>query len=399
MALPAAPVRAQGPAPQGECAACHAKEAQLESTRPHASAGIGCVECHGGDPAAKTSAAAKKDGTGYRGKLARQSVPELCGNCHADVRRMNPFGIATDQLAQYRTSRHGVAVLEHGHEAAATCVDCHGAHGILGPKSSESPVHPRHVPDTCAKCHADQALIEKHGLNGKVVEDWRSSVHAKLLLQDGDLSAPQCATCHGSHGAVPPGFARVSAVCGKCHERQRELFELSPHQRLVESGEFDACVVCHGNHRVQPASEKILERACKLCHEPDSPAMAVRDRVLVDLRRAADDLQRAKEQLERARLRGLATEQDQVLLADARTGLLQMQAVQHTLSADRLAASAREVDGTLARLRDRIAAETALERTKRLALLPVIGFLGLMSFGFWVRFRRIHENSRRGRHA
>ena len=393
-ALLAGPILGQTPAAQrSQCAECHSKEAGLESAHPHARAGIGCVDCHGGDPAAKTSAAAKGEGTGYRGKLARAAFPELCGTCHADVRRMNPFGLATDQLAQYRTSRHGQAVLEEGNADAATCVDCHGAHGILGPKSSDSPVNPRHVPDTCAKCHADAALVAEHGLNPKVVEDWRGSVHAKLLLEDGDTSAPQCATCHGSHGAIPPGFARVSAVCGKCHERQRELFETSPHARLVEGGEFEACVVCHSNHRVQPASEQILERACKLCHEPDSQAMSVRDRVLHDLRRATTAMEQAKDELQQARHRGLATEQDQVLLADARTALMQMQAVQHTLDADLLAASTRQVTDTLARLRERITAATSLEHTKRLTLLPVIVFFSLMSLGFWVRFRRIHDDS------
>jgi hypothetical protein len=396
--LLAATAAAQQPAAlQSQCIACHAKEAAAEHSRPHAQAGVGCVDCHGGDPAAKTSEAAKKEGTGYRGKLQRQALPELCGNCHADVRRMNPFGLPTDQLAQYRTSRHGEAVLERGSAAAATCVDCHGAHGILGPKSSDSPVHPRHVPETCAKCHADPKLVAAHDLNGKVVDDWRGSVHAKLLLEDGDLSAPQCATCHGSHGAVPPGFARASATCGKCHERQRELFELSPHARLVESGEFDACVVCHGNHRVQPASEQILERSCSLCHEPASTAMGKRDRLLHELRHAASELQLARQQLDRAKHRGLATEQDDVLLADARTAMLEMQAVQHSLDVDRLHTSARGVSGTLERMRERITAAASLERTKRLALLPVIGFLGLMSFGAWVRFRRIHESTKRVR--
>lgn len=78
---------------QDQCQACHGTESGLEQNRAHQLAGITCVDCHGGDPTEKDSKAAKAEGTGYLGVLERQAIPELCGNCHADVRRMNPFGI------------------------------------------------------------------------------------------------------------------------------------------------------------------------------------------------------------------------------------------------------------------------------------------------------------------
>ena len=50
-----------------------------------------------------------------------------------------------DQLAEYRTSGHGKTLLR-GDESVATCVSCHGAHGILPVKDSGRRSTPRASP-------------------------------------------------------------------------------------------------------------------------------------------------------------------------------------------------------------------------------------------------------------
>jgi hypothetical protein len=384
LALAGTPARAQ----DSQCAQCHQAEAALERDRAHQRAGIACVDCHGGDPGAAAAAAAKAAGTGYR-VLGRETWPELCGSCHADVRRMNPYGIPTDQLARYRTSRHGEAFFASGDQHVATCVECHGSHGILGPRSSESPVHPTKVPATCGKCHSDPELVDEYGLEGDEQQAYEESVHA-ALLKAGDLSAPQCATCHGNHGAVPPGFDAVTSVCGKCHVRQQELFSTTVHARLTEKGEFKACASCHGHHRVLEAGEHILEQTCTLCHAKGDRGMAVRDALLGALRSAESRFAQSEAELDRALHGGFAAEDDRVLLEEARTALVEMQALQHGLDVEALGEKGADVNAVLDRLHERVAAAQELERTKRFALLPVVGFFALMSFGFWVRFRRIH---------
>lgn len=376
---------------QSSCVDCHTAQAALERERPHLQAGVDCVICHGGDASRASASDAKAPGTGYRGVLERGTWPNLCGDCHADVRRMNPFGIPTDQLAQYRTSRHGEAFFEDGDLSVATCVDCHGSHGIVGARSPESPVYPANIPATCSKCHSDAAVIDEYGFDGDEESSYMASVHAKLLFEDRDLAAPQCATCHGNHGAVPPGFTEVGSVCGQCHVRQNELFEQSPHAPLVEDGSFGACASCHSHHRVLPAGEQILDRMCSLCHAAGDPGLEIRDRLLAELRTARRDVSRGEEQLGAALRRGLAEEVDQLLLEDARTALVGMQALQHSLDPDMLRETALAVGSTLDLLSERILAAESKERLKRLSLLPVVLFFGLMSLGFWVRFRRIHR--------
>lgn len=389
LSLCAAPAIAQ--AEVDYCAKCHEREAALEKDHPHVRGEVHCTDCHGGDSTEPMQEKAKAEGTGYKGKLARTLFPNLCGDCHADGRRMNPFGLSTDQLSQYKTSQHGEAFFEEDNMKVATCVDCHGAHGILGARSSESPVHPKNVVATCSKCHSDPELVEEAGLSADVEKSYRASVHAHYLFEKGDLSAPHCATCHGNHGAVPPGFRDVGAVCGKCHVRQKELFERSPHAKLGAEGGFNACVSCHSNHEVRPAGKFLLDSVCKLCHEAEDKGLEVRDRLLADLTSVEKEFDATKARLENALELGHAHEDDLLLLQNARTAMIEMAALQHSLDPDDLETAVEGARTNLAQLNERIDSKASTERLKRLTLLPVVLFLVMMSLGFWVRFRRIHD--------
>jgi hypothetical protein len=380
------------PAPSNSCVACHGEIAKLESGRAHARGEIGCVACHGGDPAQAEKEAAHAASAGFRGKPDALATVELCGNCHADVARMNPYGLPTDQLAQYRISHHGQGLFEKHDASVAVCSSCHGAHGILGPGNSESPVHPTHVAATCGKCHGDETLMKAHGLASTAPALYASSVHAGLLAK-GDASAPQCATCHGSHGAIPPGFASVAAVCGKCHMREKELFQSSPHAKLVEQGDFPGCIVCHGNHAIRPAELKILENVCGLCHGGTPEVLAKRDRIAKALGSSFELLAAGESELRSAAEHGLASDEDELFLDEARTGLKSARVLQHGLDPARVEEVTAEARGQLEQLHQRLEKESRAQRLKRLALLPVVAFLVLMSLGAWVRFRRIHSQA------
>jgi hypothetical protein len=64
----------------------------------------------------------------------RASVPELCGKCHradgaaGEVAQLSQ----TSALADYSSSVHGRGLTEKGLLPSAVCIDCHGAHLILG---------------------------------------------------------------------------------------------------------------------------------------------------------------------------------------------------------------------------------------------------------------------------
>src|SRR5207247_2141435 len=138
-------------------------------------------------------------------------------------------GLPADQLALYTTSVHGQR-LALGDTAVATCVSCHGVHGILPVANAASPLYATNVARTCAQCHADPARMSAYGVPTNQFADYQRSVHAELLLSRHDLGAPTCNDCHGNHGAYPPGASSVAAVCGQCHPINRDLFVASPHK-------------------------------------------------------------------------------------------------------------------------------------------------------------------------
>jgi hypothetical protein len=328
LATPAA-TAPRGAAVRTSCTVCHADPEMFDADvvriveqfrdDVHSEVGLSCHDCHGGnpDPALSDDPAAMDEGFAphpYRGSPAQADVPAFCGRCHSDpnfMRRFRP-DIRVDQEREYRTSHHGLA-LARGETRVATCIDCHGVHGILRIGDPRSRVHPKKVADTCRSCHGDPRrmagvkLADGRPLPVDQYALWRQSVHAASLLERDDLSAPTCNDCHGNHGATPPGVDSVAFVCGQCHGREAELFRASAKQAGFQShndllasvegaegagcaacheppepqaavknvGHFTECATCHGNHAVLRPTMSMLARLpatpCAFCHEGSGP--------------------------------------------------------------------------------------------------------------------------------
>ena len=197
----------------------------------HSQKGLSCVSCHGGDPTSDDPEKAMSLKAGWKGKIDRQHIPQLCASCHSDpayMRRFNP-SLRTDQLSQYKTSVHGIR-LAAGDTKVAVCTDCHSVHDLRAPNDPRSTVNPVNVANTCARCHADAAHMSGYKIPTNQFAEYTKIVHHDALAIRGDLSAPTCTSCHGNHGATPPGVASVANVCSTCHMFQAQLFESSPHK-------------------------------------------------------------------------------------------------------------------------------------------------------------------------
>jgi len=252
------------------CETCHADRGAELAHSVHAS--LGCHGCHGGEKTYaltpdearvwSTSGTARRPsfdhGPSFSGKPARAAVPDFCGTCHADVERMNPYGLHVDQLARYWTSGHGKTLRNNKDDRVAVCIDCHGSHDVRSGKDPASRTYPINVVSMCASCHERADLMAEFNLHAEVVDEYRRSVHGDLLLNQGDTGAPNCATCHGNHSATPPGFATVGAVCGQCHQHAALNFSKSIHSTLPE---FNGCVQCHGGGEDRHAH--LIERITK----------------------------------------------------------------------------------------------------------------------------------------
>jgi hypothetical protein len=378
-------------AAEPSCFKCHDPQRKQFVASAHAQAGLGCVDCHGGNPNATDETAHATDN--FKRPDSKQAIAELCASCHADVRRMNPYGLPTDQFARYKTSKHGEQLFEHNDQNVAVCTDCHGAHDITSPKSPTSHVYPTNIPGTCGRCHADAKLMDRYKLPSDVVAQYKTSYHAYMVFEKGDLSAPTCVTCHGSHGATPPGTAQVGEVCGKCHGRQRELFSRSPHAEAASAGLFSECVSCHGNHAIQKASLELFATACIKCHANDPEQLRVRDQVAGLIRQNQQSYDRATTLVQAATVRGLATEDDLLLLQEAKTQLMQLEALQHTLSMKELQPIADRQQELIKQTQADVAELDKIQHWKRLALWPVWGFLTIMAVLFWLKRRQIEQQT------
>jgi nitrate/TMAO reductase-like tetraheme cytochrome c subunit len=301
----------------------------------HSKADISCHDCHGGnpDPALAEDMDAAMDSAHtenpYHGPPKRTQIPSFCGRCHSDPSFMKRFrpDARVDQEREYWTSQHGQA-LEQGDTKVATCVDCHGTHGIRSASNPDSSVYPTRVAETCRGCHADGGKMAGYLLpNGRPLpidqySRWRQSIHAAAMFEREDLTAPTCNDCHGNHGATPPGLDSLTFVCGQCHGREADLFRGSPkhaglvshNEYLQESGDescaachqapqaqvtgirsFGECTSCHGNHgiiRPTMAMFAALPAApCDFCHQ-ESGLLAGSDR---NSARTLEDYLEAKE--------------------------------------------------------------------------------------------------------
>jgi predicted CXXCH cytochrome family protein len=277
----AATAYAQAPAAATGCLTCHTSQQAASVSTPardfaltdvHRERGFTCVDCHGGDPTATDKTAAKAPATGYKGKPTGAAVIAVCSRCHSDAALMRKYAPKqrVDQATEYATSVHGQQ-LAKGDTKVATCVSCHGAHGVRLVGDAQSPVYPLNVAATCTKCHADPEHMSGYTRAGAPLptdqgERYKKSVHYQAMVARNDLSAPTCNDCHGNHGAAPPGVDAIANVCGTCHTVFATKFALSTHSQIFERG----CVECHDNHDIIQPTDAMLgtdkDALCGTCH-------------------------------------------------------------------------------------------------------------------------------------
>ena len=355
-------------AAQESCATCHGELGLLEQGRAHHAAGVSCVDCHGGVPGALTVEEAHAGGVRVPAD-ARASL-ELCGTCHADVARMKGTGLRTDQLLLYAESGHGMLLEQDGAAPTATCVSCHGAHGVLPPADPRAPTHPRNQPDTCGACHADAERMAPYELDAGVVAEYRESVHGHALLELARLAAPACTGCHGAHGAAPPEVEEVEDVCGRCHTRAAESFQDSPHHEAALEGYIPACASCHGSHGVSEPGLAMLtgdgRGSCASCHGGSEEVVAVATALSSRLGELDRAIEATAEDLASAAERGVLVERAEDWLEEARAAREAASPLVHSLSPEALGDALDLAQGMVAEAREGLDAEHAQLQNRRI---------------------------------
>jgi hypothetical protein len=370
---------------ENTCITCHrdlgGKHAQITQDwveSVHAQRGVGCVSCHGGDPTQAEAELAMSPEAGYLGPLPKDRIPGLCGSCHTRVDLMRPFDLPTDQLDQYWQSQHGQALLQ-GDANVATCFDCHDGHRVLKVSDPASQVYPTNEPAMCARCHADETLMAPYNIPTNQYELYQQSVHGVALLQKQDLRAPTCSTCHGTHGAAPPGFQQVANVCGQCHSVTEDYYLQGVHRSGMTNEESPRCVTCHGRYDVQPATRDLYlgtaDRHCGSCHAPGSTTADTVNKLYQALQEADDAYAQAEQTIVLATSERLIMAQEEELLQKANTPLIESRALQHTGDLEQIQTKAGE--SLAISLQAQASATEALKEidTRRLGMIVALGVI------------------------
>ncbi|MGZ6142047.1 MAG: cytochrome c3 family protein, partial [Myxococcales bacterium] len=156
-----------------------------------------CVSCHG--------VHGIRNAKSRKSKVFAQNIPETCGSCHADAAHMAGYKLPngdpfpTDQLAQYKISVHGKALLEKGDLGATACNGCHGSHAAMPPSVAS-------VAQVCRRCHSQNGTLFDGSRHKKAFEEHKW---------------PECGQCHGKHGIQKPSDAWIGntpgTLCQDCH--------------------------------------------------------------------------------------------------------------------------------------------------------------------------------------
>jgi cytochrome c553 len=355
-----------------------------------------CVSCHGVHDIVRVDDPASP--------VSPRRVARTCAKCHGDAAYMREFNprLPVDQYEKYLTSVHGKRNAA-GDARPATCVSCHSNHMVMRVKDPRSPVYATRVPETCATCHANAKYMAPYHIPTDQYAQYRRSRHGIALLEKSDLNAPACNSCHGNHGAAPPGAASVVAVCGNCHQANGELYMKSPHKDAFARLNLAGCVVCHGNHGVQEPTDALVSLQaggpCAKCHKDDGSDRAApairRMRALLDslsLGQAdADRTLRHAEQL------GMDVADAKYDLKDVRQALVQSRVAIHSFKVADLADAVHPGIKVLASSR-KSAAEAVHDfyfRRKGLVISTLI--VTITAVLLWLKIREIERDQEAGR--
>jgi N-acetylglutamate synthase-like GNAT family acetyltransferase len=223
--------------------------------------------------------------------------------------------------------------------------------------------------------------------------DWSASVHATALLKRGDTSAPTCSTCHGSHGAAPPGVNQVANVCSQCHVREAELFRASTKKGIFESIGQAECLVCHSNHRIEPPQDAWVGlgegAVCSTCHDENVAGAATIKEIRQQLDRLSAAMTTADTILTRADRAGMLVEDGRVALREAREQQVNARVMVHAFAGPPFAEIAGR--GLAAARRAEDAGNQALgelqmrRRGLGIATVFIVGFLVTL----WLKIRSL----------
>lgn len=394
VAAPASPS-----AVSNSCKYCHGKAKLLLSKSVHSAIGLSCTGCHGGDPKDMDKKQAHAKAKGFKGSPSGLGIVKVCSSCHSNVRMMRAYHLPADQEFEYRTGTHARGA-KNGGKPGATCVDCHNSHDVRRVNDTLSPVYRSRIPKTCARCHADAGLMQRHGLPSDTYARYQSGVHGRRLLSGQNLKVPTCHDCHGSHGVTTFRSREVAFMCGHCHSVTRSYFTKSPHFRAFQSKKLGECTTCHGNHGIDTPTPDLFTKTgvggClnAKCHDP-SKASDKGAKVARTIGRTISafetQLASTKKRIDRAIQAGIPLRDARNDLEEARRVLLRLGPISHAVSTKAVFSEIDRGRGLLSHANEEVGVKKREIRDRKLTAGIVLSLLLLLVVLLVVKYRRMRR--------
>lgn len=385
------------------CLGCHsAMEGRLKAPTEHwqesihKKAGLSCEECHGGASIAERHASdpSTQKPPIYRGK----NLPGMCARCHTDSAVMRKYNLRLDQYALYKTTAHWRAV-SAGNTNAATCVSCHGIHGIKQRTDPASPVSRMNVPNTCGHCHENPKIV---GKAKAVVAPYRAGVHGQIL--QGKIPgknpslAPVCTDCHGVHRlhAFASPEEEVTA-CATCHSSVAKQFRQSLHARFLEKGQGLRCTNCHDPHNNAHPTEEMFEGSktghCGSCHvSPLERPLRMAAGMKKSILDVSELIERIEEGLEALEHSGRFNDDWKSRLEDIQVSFKDVGPVVHSLDLIKVKETAGKTKVQASNLHQEILSFQESLWTRRLGLYMALGIIFLNIVIVYLKLRTLSSD-------
>ena len=227
-----------------QCVECHQDITEI----PHRKAGpvkVGCVDCHQ--------------------RLFQAMEP-------GKWQERERLGVVVEQIDRYLKSVHARPRRDDQSRTNATCSNCHDVHYIYPLGSTGRADWRLNIPLVCGKCHEKQLDI------------YKSSVHGVEVLQKGSPAAAICSDCHTTHDIQSPAQASTKVAitqnCGNCHAESYRTYIQTYHGQVHRLGyAYTAkCADCHSAHNAQRVSDPASRvhpnnrlATCQQCHKNATP--------------------------------------------------------------------------------------------------------------------------------
>ncbi len=377
------------------CWSCHQNDkfGRAHQAGIHYAFGVGCADCHGGDPTKTKREEAESEAAGFTARISAFDIPELCAKCHGKPDTVKWSRARRNAFEEYKHGAHAETLWTKEDSLAPQCVTCHGAHRILRVDDPESPAHPANVNQTCAKCHANDEYELEFEFDITIPDRVARSVHGLKGAWNPDLRLPTCASCHGAHWNVGSWERQeVFGLCGTCHTPERQAF--GPDNPHVIGQKKVHCVTCHGEHEIKPPTPEMFRdpMVCAACHSakrnPDDSALDYIARTLKAVAPVTASIERSRAALQKLQKAGFQPLQEAERVNRAERALLTgFGRVQHRLIMQQ---NLQELEAAGAQAKAAEAAVVAIRsrhRWTRIALCGGAVYLVLLGGILWIRQR------------